>query len=196
RHAAGRQGRAGRGRGRRAGADRPAEEGLTMAGAQRVYKQRIKSTQSLKKMFRAQELIAASRIGKARDRVTKASPYSRAITRAVSALATHSNVSHPFLSERSDTKRVAVLLLASDRGQAGAYSANVIRETERLVEQLREEGKEAVLYVSGRRAVSYYTYRQRALAAQWTGHSEAPSVEVSRQIADTLLDAFQAPAGQ
>jgi len=165
-----------------------------MAGSQRVYKQRIRSTQSLKKMFRAQELIAASRIGRARDRVSQASPYSRAITRAVSAVATHSNVSHPFLVERTDTRRVAVLLLASDRGQAGAYSANVIRETERLSEQLRAEGKEVALYVSGRRAVSYYAFRGRERAGEWTGHSEAPSVEVAREIADTLLDAFRAPA--
>lgn len=167
-----------------------------MAGSQRVYKQRIKSTQSLKKMFRAQELIAASRIGKARDRVSMASPYSRAITRAVSAVATHSNVSHPFLVERSDTKRVAVLLIASDRGMAGAYSASVIRETERLIARLEGEGKKVALYVSGRRAVTYYTFRGRELAGEWSGHSDAPSPEVAREIADTLLDAFRAPADE
>lgn len=167
-----------------------------MAGSQRVYKQRIKSTQSLKKMFRAQELIAASRIGKARDRVSMASPYSRAITRAVSAVATHSNVSHPFLVERSDTKRVAVLLIASDRGMAGAYSASVIRETERLIARLEGEGKKVALYVSGRRAVTYYTFRGRELAGEWSGHSDAPSPEVAREIADTLLDAFRASADE
>lgn len=167
-----------------------------MAGSQRVYKQRIKSTQSLKKMFRAQELIAASRIGKARDRVAMASPYSRAITRAVSAVATHSNVSHPFLVERTDTKRVAVLVVASDRGMAGAYSASVIRETERLVGQLTDEGKEVELLVSGRRAVGYYTFRQRELGGQWTGHSDAPSTEVAVEIADLLLEKFRAPADE
>ncbi|GCE77268.1 F0F1 ATP synthase subunit gamma [Cellulomonas biazotea] len=167
-----------------------------MAGSQRVYKQRIKSTQSLKKMFRAQELIAASRIGKARDRVSMASPYSRAITRAVSAVATHSNVSHPFLVERSDTKRVAVLLVASDRGMAGAYSASVIRETERLIARLEAEGKQVALYVSGRRAVTYYTFRGRELAGAWSGHSDAPTPEVAREIADTLLEAFRAPADE
>jgi len=167
-----------------------------MAGSQRVYKQRIKSTQSLKKMFRAQELIAASRIGKARDRVALASPYSRAITRAVSTVATHSNVSHPFLAERTDTNRVAVLLIASDRGMAGAYSASVIRETERLIEQLGEEGREVELFVSGRRAVSYYTFRQRALAGQWTGQSDAPQLETALEIADALLERFRAPADE
>jgi len=165
-----------------------------MAGSQRVYKQRIKSTQSLKKMFRAQELIAASRIGKARDRVALATPYSRAITRAVSAVATHSDVTHPFLATRTDTNRVAVLLVASDRGMAGAYSATVIRETERLIQQLQDEGREVDLYVSGRRAVSYYTFRQRALAGQWVGESDAPRLETAREIADTLLERFGAPA--
>ncbi|QCB94285.1 F0F1 ATP synthase subunit gamma [Cellulomonas shaoxiangyii] len=166
-----------------------------MAGTQRVYKARIKSTQSLKKMFRAQELIAASRIGKARDRVSMATPYSRAITRAVSAVATHSDVSHPFLVQREDTKRVAVLLIASDRGMAGAYSASVIRETERLVQRLESEGKQVALYVSGRRAVAYYTFRQRELAGQWTGFSDAPTPEVADEIADALLEAFQGEPG-
>jgi len=163
-----------------------------MAGQQRIYRQRIKSTQSLKKMFRAQELIAASRIGRARDRMASASPYARAITRAVSAVATHSDVSHPLLAERDDTTRVAVLLIASDRGMAGAYSASVIRETERLIERLEGEGKEVALYISGRRAESYYRFRGRELAAVWTGQSDAPTSELAEEIASTLLEAFDA----
>lgn len=165
-----------------------------MAGAQRVYKQRIKSTQALKKMFRAQELIAASRIGRARDRVSMATPYARAITRAVSAVATHSDVSHPFLQERPEITRVAVLLMASDRGMAGAYSASVIRETERLIERLEQEGKTVDLYVAGRRAVSYYTFRQRPLVRSWSGESDAPTLETADEIAETLLHAFTARA--
>ncbi|GIG30240.1 F0F1 ATP synthase subunit gamma [Cellulomonas marina] len=167
-----------------------------MAGQQRVYKARIRSTQSLKKMFRAQELIAASRIGRARDRVSRAVPYSRAITRAVSAVATHTDVRHRYLVERTDTRRVAVLLVASDRGMAGAYSASVIRETERLVEKLQAEGKEVELYVAGRRAVSYYTFRRRQLAGVWTGQSDAPQVETADEIAATLLDAFKRPGAE
>jgi len=167
-----------------------------MAGQQRVYRQRIKSTQALKKMFRAQELIAASRIGRARGRMASAAPYARAITRAVSAVATHSDVSHPLLAERHDTDRVAVLLIASDRGMAGAYSASVIRETERLVERLEGEGKVVALYVAGRRAQAYYTFRHRELAAAWTGQSDAPSSDLAEEIATTLLDAFAAPADE
>lgn len=166
-----------------------------MAGAQRVYRQRIRSTRSLSKMFRAQELIAASRIGKARDRMMHAAPYSRAITRAVSAVATHSNVTHHYLTERGDTNKVAVLLIASDRGMAGAYSATVIRETERLIGRLNDAGKEVDLYVSGRRAVAYYQFRHRELAGQWLGVSDAPTVEVANEIAERMLDAFDAEEG-
>lgn len=161
-----------------------------MAGQQRVYRQRIRSTQSLKKIFRAMELIAASRIGKARERVKAASPYARALTRAVSAVATHAGVDHPLTTERPDVRRVAVLLVTSDRGMAGAYSASVIREGERLIQQLTDEGKEVALYLAGRRAVSYYTFRQREISAQWTGASDAPSAETAQEIADTLLEAF------
>jgi len=163
-----------------------------VAGSQRVYRQRIRSTQSLKKIFRAMELIAASRIGRARERVTAATPYSRAITRAVSALATHSTVQHPLLSERTDTNRVAVLVVTSDRGMAGAYSASVIRETERVVERLEAAGKEVALYATGRRAVSYYTFRGRQLAGSWVGSSDAPTAEIADEIANMLLGAFDA----
>ena len=135
-----------------------------MAGQQRVYRQRIRSTQSLKKIFRAMELISASRIGKARDRVAAARPYARAITRAVSAVATHAGVDHPLTTERSDTNRVAVLVLAADRGMAGAYTASLLREAERVVGRLIAEGKEPQLYVVGRRAVSFYSFRGRSVA--------------------------------
>ena len=165
-----------------------------MGGQQRVYRQRIKSTQSLKKIFRAMELIAASRIGKARDRVTAATPYARAITRAVSAVATHAAVDHPLTTERPDTNRVAVLLVTSDRGMAGAYSASVLREGERLMNQLVADGKEIALYVTGRRAVSFYTFRQRPLEAQWTGASDSPTAETAQEIADALLQAFLSDA--
>ncbi|WP_169164823.1 F0F1 ATP synthase subunit gamma [Cellulomonas taurus] len=167
-----------------------------MAGQQRVYRQRIRSTQSLKKMFRAQELIAASRIGRARDRMAAASPYATAITKAVSAVATHSDVRHPLLAERRDTNRVAVLLIASDRGMAGAYSASVIREAEALIERLQGEGKEVALYVSGRRAEAFYTFRHRELAASWTGQSDAPTADLAEEIAGRLLADFAAPADE
>lgn len=165
-------------------------------GSQRVYKQRIKSTQSLKKMFRAQELIAASRISKARGRTAAAAPYERAITRAVSAVATHTSLDHPLTKEREDTQRVAVLVIASDRGMAGSYSASIIRESERLVAQLTAEGKDVALYAAGRRAISYYRYRGRTTTAEWSYGSDNPQSDVAAEIADTLLGAFLAPADE
>jgi F-type H+-transporting ATPase subunit gamma len=167
-----------------------------MAGQQRVYKQKIKSTQTLKKMFRAMELIAASRIGKARDRAVKASPYTRAITRAVSAVASHTDVDHVLTKDRTDTNRVALLVVTSDRGMAGAYSATVLREAERLRAQLVEDGKDPVLYVTGRRGVSFYGFRGIELERTWLGDSDNPRVEVAEEIGQTLLDAFRAPADE
>ncbi|MDD9205681.1 F0F1 ATP synthase subunit gamma, partial [Georgenia sp. 10Sc9-8] len=165
-----------------------------MAGQQRVYKQRISSTQTLKKMFRAMELIAAARISKARERATTASPFAQAVTRAVSAVASHAQLDHPLVSERTDTPRVAVLVLTSDRGMAGAYAATVLRETERVLERLREEGKEPAVYVVGRRGKSYFSFRGREIVDSWEGESDNPSPELATAIARTMLDAFQAPA--
>lgn len=167
-----------------------------MAGKQRVYRQRIRSTQALKKIFRAMELIAASRIGKARDRAVHAAPYARMLTRALSAVATHATVDHPLTRPRTDTNRVAILSVTADRGMAGAYTASVLRETERLIERLTAEGKEPQIYVTGRRGLGYFTFRQRPVAGSWVGESDAPTVETAHEIADTLLAAFNAPADE
>ena len=161
-----------------------------MGAKQRIYRQRINSTRSLQKIFRAQELIATSRIAKARARVQASTPYARAITRAVSALATFSNVDHPLLTEKEQVRRAAVLLVTSDRGLAGAYSANVIREAERLSELLRDEGKEIVPYIAGRKGVAFYRFRRRHVEQEWTGFSDAPTYEAAREIGDVLVDAF------
>lgn len=167
-----------------------------MAGEQRVYRQKIRATQSLKKIFRAMEMIAASRIGKARRQVEAASPYAGAITRAISAVATHSSVEHPLTSERTDTNKVAMLVISADRGMAGAYSANAIREAERLREKLMKQGKEVMQYAAGRRAVSYYTFRKRELVKTWTGGSDAPTVETANEMAEALYNDFIASAAE
>lgn len=163
-----------------------------MAGKQRFYRDRIRSTQALKKIFRAMELMAASRISKARASVSAAGPYARAITQAVSAVVGHAEIDHPLTRERPESTRTAVLLVTADRGMAGAYSASVLREGERLITQLLGGGAEVDLYVTGRRAVSYYTFRRRQLAGTWTGSSDSPTTEISREIAATLLRSFLA----
>ncbi len=164
-----------------------------MGGQQRVYKQKIRSTETLAKVFRAMEMIAASRIGAARRRATEADPYTAALTRAVAAVAVHGRVDHPITRPRTDTNRVAVLAIASDRGMAGAYSATVLRETDRIMQELREEGKDPLLYVSGRRGVQYYNFRHIPIEKSWTGDSDSPKDEVMDEVAETLLEAFLNP---
>ena len=161
-----------------------------MAGKQRYYRSRIRSTQALKKIFRAMELMAASRIGKARASVEASGPYARAITRAVSAVVGHAEIDHPLTRERPESRRTAVLLITSDRGMAGAYSAAVLREGERLMRDLYDDGADVDLYVTGRRAVSYFTFRRRELADSWTGFSDSPTSDVAWEIAQTMLAKF------
>ena len=168
-----------------------------MAGAQRVYKQKIKATTTLEKVFRAMELIAASRIAKARDTAMGADPYTKALTEAIAAVAAHSHVdSQPLLRKRTDTNRVAVLVVTSDRGMAGAYSTNVLREADNLIEELREAGKDPVLYVSGRRGESYYRFRGVEIEKTWTGDSDKPDPAVAEDIGNELMRAFLAPADE
>ena len=164
-----------------------------MGAQMRVYRQRIRSVQATKKITRAMELIAASRVVKAQQRVRESSPYARALTRAVSAVATFSNVDHPLTTESAEVRRAAVLVVASDRGLAGAYSSSVIKESERLVGELRGEGKEVVPYLVGRKAVGFYRFRKREFAAEWTGFTDQPTFDVAREIGEELVAAFNRP---
>jgi F-type H+-transporting ATPase subunit gamma len=161
-----------------------------MAVSLREYRARIKSVESTKKITRAMELIAASRIVKAQQRAQAAAPYARELTRAVSAVATYSNVDHPLTTEPEDPKRAAILVVTSDRGLAGAYSSSVIKEAERLAEKLREEGKEVDTYLTGRKGVAYFKFRNRQVVKAWTGFSDQPNYDVAREIGDTLISAF------
>jgi F-type H+-transporting ATPase subunit gamma len=168
-------------------------------GAQlRVYRRRIRSVNATKKITKAMELIAASRIVKAQQRVAESSPYAEAITRAVSAVASFSDVDHPLTgtvpaSEQEGHEgpaRAALLLITSDRGLAGAYSSNAIKEAERLANLLREQGKEVVPYIVGRKGVAFYRFRNREIAGEWTGFSESPTYADAKEVADALIEAF------
>ncbi|WP_028642455.1 F0F1 ATP synthase subunit gamma [Nocardioides sp. URHA0020] len=161
-----------------------------MALSVREYRARIKSTESMKKITRAMELIAASRIIKAQQRAQSAAPYARELTRAVSAVATYSNVDHPLTREPEESKRAAVLIVTSDRGLAGAYSSSVLKEAERLAERLRGEGKEIDTYIAGRKGEAYYKFRGRPVKHSWNGFSDQPSFEVAHEIGQTLIDTF------
>jgi F-type H+-transporting ATPase subunit gamma len=163
-----------------------------MAGSLRALRRRIRSTQSTKKIFSAQELIAGARIVRAQARVEASKPYAREITRVLSALAGSASLDHPLLTERTDARRVAVLVITSDRGFAGSYNVNVLRRTEELLGLLRNEGKEPVLYVVGRKGETYYRFRDRDFADSWTGFSEQPNYSDAQEVGSTLIDAFTA----
>jgi F-type H+-transporting ATPase subunit gamma len=165
-----------------------------MGAKLRQYRRRIRSVQSTKKITRAMELIAASRIVKAQQRIQAARPYAEAITGVVSTVASQSgsNVVHPLTTPRENPSRAAVLLITSDRGLAGGYSANVLRTGEQLNAKLREEGKEPVPFLVGRKSVSYYRFRNRDVSRQWTGFTEQPSYDDAKAVADALLEAFVA----
>lgn len=161
-----------------------------MAASVRELRAKIRSTQATKKITRAMELIAASRIIKAQQRAAAAAPYARELTRAVSAVATFSNVDHPLTTEKDNPTKAAVLVITSDRGLAGAYSSAVLKEAERLVEKLQGEGKDVDLYLSGRKAEAYYRFRGREFIESWTGFSDQPQYSDAREIGNTLVRTF------
>src|SRR6478752_6884004 len=161
-----------------------------MALSLREYRARIKSTESMKKITRAMELIAASRIIKAQQRAQSAAPYARELTRAISAVATYSNVDHALTTEPENPKRAAVLIVTSDRGLAGAYSSSVLKESERLVEKLRGEGKDVAVFIAGRKGEAYFKFRNRPVVASWTGFSDQPSHQAATEIGAALIESF------
>jgi F-type H+-transporting ATPase subunit gamma len=161
-----------------------------MAVSLREYRARIKSTESMKKITRAMELIAASRIIKAQQRAQQAAPYARELTRAVSALATYSDADHPLTTEPENPTRAAILVITSDRGLAGAYSSSVLKEGERLAERLREEGKQITTFIAGRKGEAYFRFRNRPVRESWTGFSDQPQYDNAREIGEALIDAF------
>lgn len=166
-------------------------------GAQlRVYRQRIRSAQTTKKVTRAMELISASRIQKAQTRMKASAPYSRAITRAVSAVATFSDVDHVLTTERETVERAAVVLFTSDRGLNGAFSSNVLKEGEQLATLLRKEGKEVVFYLVGRKAQGYFAFRRRDSERIWTGGTDQPEFSTAKEIGDAVVGKFLQDASE
>ena len=164
-----------------------------MAAQLRVYRQKIKSAQTTKKITRAMELISASRIQKAQARVAASGPYSRAVTRAVSAVATYSNVDHILTTEPATITRAAVVLFTSDRGLAGAFSTNIIRESGELTARLQAQGKEVVYYLVGRKAAAYFLFRRRDSEQTWTGGTDNPEFAIAQEIGNTLVEKFVQP---
>jgi len=163
-----------------------------MAATLRELRGRIRSAGSIKKITKAQEMIATSRIAKAQARVEAARPYAEGITTMLTDLADESALDHPLLVERENPRRAGVLVVSSDRGLCGAYNSNVLRRSEELFSLLRQEGKKPVLYVVGRKALNYFRFRNWDVTDSWTGFSEKPTRENAEEIASTLVDAFNA----
>ena len=166
-------------------------------GAQlRLVRRRIGTVQSISKITRAQELIASSRIVRAQQKMRAAEPYARELTRAVEAVISRSTtINHPFTEEPRNPSRAAVLILTSDQGFAGAYNANVLRESARLRQLLQDRGLEPVLYVAGRKGIAWHRFRELELAGSWGGFSAAPSYREAQEMTTVLLEAFNADEG-
>jgi F-type H+-transporting ATPase subunit gamma len=154
----------------------------------------MRSVKATKKITKAMELISASRIVKAQQRVAASTPYATELTRAVSAVATYSSTNHPLTTASVNPKRAAILIISADRGMAGAYSNNAIKEGEQLAALIRSRGLEVASYLVGRKAVNYYRFRNRAIAGSWSGFSDTPTYEDAKNVADSLIQAFLADA--
>src|SRR5690349_9278449 len=165
-----------------------------MAATLRELRGRIRSAGSIKKITKAQELIATSRIGKAQSRLQAARPYALEITSMLTNLANEAALDHPLLVERENPRRAIVLVVSSDRGLCGGYNSNVFRRAEELFSLLRQEGKTPVVYAVGRKALNYYRFRNWDVTESWSGFSEQPTYENAQDIASTLVAAFNAGA--
>jgi len=161
------------------------------AGELRVLRRRIRSVKSTQKITRSFELIAASRINRAKNAVEAARPFATLVVRVIRDLSTEGEAaSHPLLATRQDTRRVGVLVIASDRGLAGAYNTNVLRRAERLVRDELKEGRQVDLYTVGRKAEGYFRYRGMAPEHTWTGVSDQPKYEDAREIGQAVSRAY------
>lgn len=166
-----------------------------MAATLRELRGRIRSAGSIKKITKAQEMIATSRIGKAQARLESARPYAFQITSMLLTLSAEAALDHPLLVEREEPKRAGVLVVSSDRGLCGAYNSSIFRRSEELFSLLREEGKTPILYTVGRKALNYFKFRNWDITESWTGFSEQPQYENAAEIASTLVDTFMKGAG-
>ncbi|MFC7819375.1 F0F1 ATP synthase subunit gamma [Streptomyces sp. NPDC057367] len=166
-------------------------------GAQlRVYKRRIRSVTATKKITKAMEMIAASRVVKAQRKVAASTPYAQELTRAVTAVGTGSNTKHPLTTEAENPTRAAVLLLTSDRGLAGAFNSNAIKAAEQLTERLEREGKQVDTYIVGRRGLAHYNFRERKVAESFAGFTDEPSYADAKKVAAPLIEAIEKDTGE
>ena len=160
-------------------------------GQERILRRRIKSVISTKKITRAMELIAATRVVKAQQRASAARPYSRQITQVIENLAAGgTTIDHPLLNQSEDVQKVAFVVITSDRGMAGAYNSSVIRATERSIMAHRELGRDYSLILIGRKGEGYFRFRHYRIDASFTGVSDTPTYNDAREIANLVAEKF------
>jgi F-type H+-transporting ATPase subunit gamma len=167
------------------------------SGQERILRRRIRSVQSTKKITRAMELIAASRIVKAQQRVEAARPYSEQITAVMGNLAAGgAGLDHPLLQERDPIRKVGFIVISADRGLAGAYNSTVIRAGERALLAHQNEGRDYELTLSGRKAEGYFRYRGYRIGEAFSGYSEQPSYEDARRVAQAAMERYERGSGE
>jgi F-type H+-transporting ATPase subunit gamma len=164
-----------------------------MAGGQeRILKRRIKSIQSTKKITRAMELIAASRIKKAEDRVRAATPYADSLTEAVKDVVAAGGATESLLLKpRTEIRNVAHIVVAADRGLCGGYNYSIVRAGEGEIKDQKEKGRDYTLYTVGRKVESYYRYRDYKITESFTGFSEQPTYADAKHIAEFVSRAYE-----
>jgi F-type H+-transporting ATPase subunit gamma len=163
-----------------------------MGAQQRIYRRRIAATQSTRKITKAMELIAASRIVRAQTRMKAARPYADELTRALKAVLQDKSLKNPMLTGVENPRRTAILVITSDRGLAGGYNANALKRANTLAAELESDGREVVRYVIGRKGVAFYNFRHIPMAGSWTGFSEQPAFADIRELTEQIGFALQA----
>lgn len=159
------------------------------SAALRDTRRRIKSVDSIKKITRAMELIAASRIPKAQARVLGSKPYTEKLIEVIKNVGAAGAGAHPLL-ERREPKRIGVLVVSADRGLAGAYASNIIRLAETRIAHLEREGRDVLIYAVGKKAQAYFRYRDYRIEQAWLGVTDTPGYGDARAVARTLMAAY------
>ena len=160
------------------------------SAALRDTRRRIRSVESIKKITRAMELIAASRIPKATARVEASKPYTEKLVEVIENVSGASGDTSHMLFEERPVENVGILVVAADRGLAGAYATNIIRLAEQAMIDHRKAGRDVALYVIGKKARSYFRYRNYRIDREWLGVTDTPGYGDARSVANTLMEAF------
>ena len=162
-----------------------------MAGAREV-KRRIKSVENTRQITRTMELVATSKLKRATDRVYAARPYAQALAEIVQGLYSPALAErYPILRRPDTVRRAAVLLLTANRGLAGGFNANLIRQARGLLEDLRAEGIDTELHIAGKKGIAYFRFRGEPILTKRTDIGDRPTVEDAESLVGPLRERFE-----